>query len=332
MSKDKTYIITGISGHLGNVLARYLQRRGEKIVGLLLPGEERPFPDVEIVYGNVINKESMRDLFRSAPNCIVIHCAGLVSISSFDGLHLWDTNVIGTRNMVDLAMEYDVKKFIYVSSVHAIPEQPDQRTITEISQFSPKDVIGDYAKTKSAATEYVLEAARNGLPACVVHPSGIIGPYDPGQGQMSSVLRMYLTRKLPAGVTGGYDFVDVRDVAKGILSCCEKGRNGECYILSGHYYSVKDFLVLAARAVSRKPPKWYLPLKFVMPMAALWEHILYKLGRKTVFTPYSLYTLSSNGNFSHAKASAELGYQARGREQTIRDMVKWTMGKMKKKL
>ena len=332
MSKDKTYIMTGISGHLGNVLARYLQRRGEKIVGLLLPGEKRPFPDMEIVYGNVINKESLRDLFRSAPNCIVIHCAGLVSISSFDGLRLWDTNVIGTRNMVDLAVEYGVKKFIYVSSVHAIPEQPNKRPITEIAQFSPKDVIGDYAKTKSAATEYVLEAARNGLPACVVHPSGIIGPYDPGRGQMSSVLRMYLTKKLPAGVTGGYDFVDVRDVAKGILSCCEKGRNGECYILSGHYYSVKDFLVLAARAVSRKPPKWYLPLKFVMPMAALWEKILYKLGRKTVFTPYSLYTLGSNGNFSHAKASAELGYQARNREQTIRDMVKWTLGKTKKKL
>lgn len=329
---DVTYIVTGVTGHLGNVVVRCLRKRGERVVGLLLPGEKNPFSDMVSVYGNVVDKESLRGLFEAASERIVIHCAGLVSISSYDGLRLWDTNVNGTRNMVDLAMEYGVKKFIYVSSVHAIPEQRGQFTITEIADFRSEDVIGDYAKTKSTATAYVLEAASNGLPACVVHPSGIIGPYDPGRGQMSCVMQMYLKKRLPAGVTGGYDFVDVRDVAKGIVACCDKGKNGECYILSGHYYSVKDFLELAAKEVSRKPPKLYVPLNMIEPIAELWEKILHRFGKKTVFTPYSLYTLGSNGNFSHKKASAELGYVVHDREQTIHDMVRWTTRKKRREL
>ena len=329
---DVTYIVTGVTGHLGNVVVRCLRKRGKRVVGLLLPGEKKPFSDVASVYGDDIDKESLRGLFETASERIVIHCAGLVSISSYDGLRLWDTNVNGTRNMVDLAMEYGVEKFIYVSSVHAIPEQRGQFTMTEIADFRSEDVIGDYAKTKSTATAYVLEAASNSLPACVVHSSGIIGPYDPGLGQMSCVMQMYLKKRLPAGVTGGYDFVDVRDVAKGIVDCCDKGKNGECYILSGHYYSVKDFLELAAKEVSRNPPKLYVPLNVIEPIAELWEKILHRFSKKTVFTPYSLYTLGSSGNFSHKKASAELGYVVRDREQTIHDMVRWTLRKIQREL
>ncbi len=251
------YIITGITGHLGNTVVRCLRGCGEKIIGLLLPGEKNPFPDVEAVYGDVTEKDSLRELFAYAKDSIVIHCAGKVSISSFDGLEMWNTNVAGTRNMVNLSMEYGVRKFIYVSSVHAIPEKPDGLEISEITDFCPENVVGDYAKTKSAATAYVLEAFQKGLPACVVHPSGIIGPYDPGLGQMSAVLQLYLKKRLPVGVDGGYDFVDVRDVAKGIVSCCENGKAGECYILSGHYYSIKTFLELAAKEVSRQAPRMY---------------------------------------------------------------------------
>lgn len=298
-----TYIITEVTGHLGGVVARYLCKYGKKVTGLILPGEKSPFPGISTVYGDITDKDSLRPLFASASKRIVIHCAGQVSISSYDALSLWNINVIGTRNIVDLAVEYGVKKFIYVSSVHAIPELPDGTTITEATNFRSADVVGDYAKTKAAATEYVREAAENGFPACVVHPSGIIGPYDSGTGQISSVPRLYLKNRLPAGVTGGYDFVDVRDVAKEIVSCCEKGRDGE-----------------------------YIPLERITPLAAFWERTLHFLGKKTVFTSYSLYTLGTNGNFSYAKASKELGYVVRDREQTIRDMVRWTFRKMRRQL
>ena len=330
MSDTKTYIVTGVTGYLGNVVVRYLLNQKRCITGLLLPGEKNPFPEIKAVYGDVTDKESLRSLF-SGKNCTVIHCAGKVSISSFDGLSMWNTNVMGTRNMVDLAIEYQVEKFIYVSSVHAIPEKSGNHTITEVAKFCPDDVVGDYAKTKAEATKYVMDAIGQGFPACVVHPSGIIGPYDMGCGQMSTVVRMYLKGQLPAGVTGGYVFVDVRDVVKGIIACCEKGKIGECYILSGHYYTVEELLRLTANVVSGKQPVAYIPHKMLKPIAGVWETLLYKFGKTTVFTPYSLYTLGSNGHFSHEKAERELGYTVRSREQTVNDMVRWIFKNDEKK-
>lgn len=212
-----TYIVTGASGHLGNVLVRKLLKRGEQVTGLLLPGEKPPACGMRTVYGNVCEKESLRPLFLSGTEAVVIHCAGCVSISSYDGLKLWNTNVLGTRNLVELAEEYNVAKFIYVSSVHALPEREKGQQITEIQDFDDTLVVGDYAKTKALATRCVLQEAASGFPACTVHPSGLIGPYDPGAGQMTRLLKLFLKGLLPAAVAGGYDFADVRDVADGIL-------------------------------------------------------------------------------------------------------------------
>lgn len=323
-SVSDTYLVTGMTGYLGSVVVRYLLERGNHVAGLLLPGEKNPFPDVPAVIGDITDKESLQHFFAPHPGSIVIHCAGFVSISAFDRQKLWNVNVIGTRNMVDMAVQFRAKKFIYISSVHAIPEQPDGVAIAETEYFDSTMVTGDYAKTKAEATKYVIDAARQGLSACVVHPSGMIGPYDPGQGQMTTVLKMFLRGQLPAGVKGGYDFVDVRDVAEGIIECCDCGKSGACYILSGHGYSVKDFLELAAKSADRKPPQLYLSPKLLMPFAVLWEKLLHCLGKSTVFTPYSLYTLCSNSRFSHEKASRELGYTTRGRDETIADMVQWT--------
>ena len=208
-----TYIVTGASGHLGNVLVRKLLKRGEQVTGLLLPGEKPPACGMRTVYGNVCEKESLRPLFLSGTEAVVIHCAGCVSISSYDGLKLWNTNVLGTRNLVELAEEYNVAKFIYVSSVHALPEREKGQQITEIQDFDDTLVVGDYSKTKALATRCVLQEAASGFPACTVHPSGLIGPYDPGTGQMTRLLKLFLKGLLPAAVAGGYDFADVRDVA-----------------------------------------------------------------------------------------------------------------------
>ena len=98
---------------------------------------------------------------------------------------------------------------------------------------------GAYAKTKAEATQAVLDAARRGLNAVVVHPSGIIGPYNRSSNHIVQPIDMDISGKLPAGVVGGYDFVDVRDVAKGCLKAAEQGRSGECYILSNRYFTVQ---------------------------------------------------------------------------------------------
>ncbi len=298
-------------------------KKGEAVVGLLLPGENSPCPGIETVFGNVCSRESLIPLFDRDSEITVIHCAGFVSIASRDGRKMWETNVGGTKHMVDLAQEYGVKKFIYVSSVHAIPELPKGERMGETREFRAELVEGEYGKSKAEATRYVLQAAEKGFPACVVHPSGMLGPYDYGSGQMTEVFRKYIKRQLPVAVEGGYDFTDVRDVAKGIISCCERGRAGECYILSGSYYTIQELLNIAARTEGRRPIKHCIPLSAARRIAPASEWLPGRLGRKASLTAYSAYTLGANAEFSHKKADEELGYSVREIEKTVRDMVKW---------
>ena len=216
-----------------------------------------------------------------------------------------------------------MSKLVYVSSVHAIPEKPQGMVMTEITGFDPDKVIGYYAKTKAEATSYILEAAKQGLDACVVHPSGIVGPYDYGRSHLTTLVVDYYKGRLTAGIDGGYDFVDVRDVAKGIIAACEKGRQGECYILSNKYFTVSEILTMLHEITGRKKIKSIMPFWFIKATAPLAE-LYYKIRQQPpLFTPYSIYTLNSNGLFSHRKATSELGYTTRDMKETLSDTVNW---------
>ena len=114
-------------------------------------------------------------------------------------------------------------RLIHVSSVHAIPEKPEGCVITESCDFSPGLVDGDYAKSKAAATELVFDAAERGLNASIVFPSGIIGPGDIQGGSFTSMAKSFLAGRLVLAVRGGYDFVDVRDMAVRLMARKEKG-------------------------------------------------------------------------------------------------------------
>jgi len=208
-----------------------------------------------------------------------------------------------------------------VSSVHAIPELTKGRTICEIDRFDPDKVKGFYAKTKAAATDIVLRAAKDGLDAVVVHPSGIMGPNDFALGYSTQLVLEYLSGGLVAGIKGGYDFVDVRDVAAGIISAAKRGRRGECYILSNTFISVRRMLDTLSDVSGMKKIKTMLPLWFIRPLAPLAELYYKILHKKPLFTGYSIYTLQSNANFSHEKATRELGYSTRDLRETLSDTV-----------
>ena len=325
--KKVIYIVTGAAGHLGSTVVRKLLALGKTIRTLVLPHEmhKNDLIGTEIYEGDVCNEESLEPLFatQDGEELIVIHCAGIVSIAS--GYHkiVYDVNVSGTRNVVDCCIKHHVKKLVYVSSVHAIPEKPKGEIITEISHFDPDQVVGLYAKTKSEATQIVLNAAAEGLDASVVHPSGICGPYDYGRGHITQLFKDYYKGSLTAAVKGGYDFCDVRDVADGIISCVENGKQGECYILSGKYYSIPDMLEYFHEISGKKPIKTYLPLWFAKLTAPLAE-VYYKILRQPpLYTSYSLYTLETNANFSNEKAKSWLGYHVRPITDTIKDMMNW---------
>ena len=240
------YLVTGATGFLGRAVLNELHERTEKntvIRALVL--ENDPFadglsPKTETVCGDVAEDASLDAFFSGADaQTCVIHCAGIVSIASDPGERLYNVNVKGTSNIVSRCEKNGVGKLVYVSSVHAIPENPNGEKMAETTEFSSSLVHGDYAKSKAEATALVLAAAERGLNASVVQPSGIIGPGDERGGNITKLISAFLRGKLPLAVKGGYDFVDVRDVAHGVFLCSERGKRGKCYILSGHYATVR---------------------------------------------------------------------------------------------
>lgn len=335
--KNIIYSVTGAAGHLGSCIVSELLKQGHTVRGFILPSEAEKVhifsPKLTYMTGDICKPETLECLFLSenaenaetTSDIIVIHCAGLISIYGGKTPAVYEVNVGGTKNIVDACRRHHVKRLVYVSSVHAIPVRPEHAVISEIRSFSPKQVVGCYAKTKAEATRYVLSAAHHGLEAVVVHPSGIIGPLELSAGRPSgSLLHMifdYVRKGMPVAVRGGYDFVDVRDVASGVINAAQNGKSGECYILSNRFISLKELFGELSAATGQKIPRCYLPV-WIARCAAPFAQLHYKCWKKTpVFTPYAIYTLTSNGNFSHEKASRELNYQPRPLRQTIRDMI-----------
>lgn len=324
MSMKNMYIITGANGHLGSTIVRMLSKEHVEVRGLLGPGEEaEDHGNVRYISGDVRNIETLEPLFAGcARRSVVIHTAGIVDIGDEVSPLIYDVNVNGTKNMISLCRKYKVSRLVYVSSVHAIPETDKLSVIKETKDFSPENVVGGYAKTKAEATREVLRAAEEGLNAVVVQPSGILGPYDKAGNHLVQLIRDYVRGRLPACVKGGYDFVDVRDVAKGCLLAAEKGKAGECYILSNRRYEIKELLKMVRMSVRARRipvlPVWMA--KAAEPMIGLDAK---RKKRRPLYTRYSLYVLNSPDRFSHEKATRDLGYRTRDMKETIRDTVKW---------
>ena len=320
----KLWLITGSTGHVGTVLVSTLRQRDAHIRVLVRPGSKVSVPSgIEVCQGDIRNRESLIPFFdRGDYNYVtLIHCAALITIASKHNPEVWSINVHGTNNVMNMAWDTGVDRVVYVSSVHAIPEKPMSETVEEVSSFSPDLVHGQYAKSKAAAAQLVLDYARAGLNVSIVHPSGIIGPGDTqSRNHMVRTIQAMAEGRIAVGLQGGYDFVDSRDVVDGILGCEEKGRPGECYILNGHYIGVLDLVntirsVQGKRSIKVEVP--YVMAKLIAPAAEWFSSVFSR--KAPLFTPYSVYTLNTNGHFSHEKAAREFGYHPRPIEESIRE-------------
>ena len=327
------YIITGANGHLGNTIIRLLRQQDCYVRGLILPTENaQNTKNTTYFHGDVRNKESLLPLFAGfeGKDITVIHTAGIIDISEKVSPLLYDVNVNGTKTVASLCCEKQVKRMVYVSSVHAIPEKGKLGVMQEVQNFSPDEVVGGYAKTKAEATQAVLDAVKEGLNAVVVHPSGILGPYDSSGNHLVQLVKDYINGCLPACVHGGYDFVDVRDVARGCLLAAEKGVVGECYILSNRHYEIKEVLKMARHlGGGRRIPVF--PIGLAKAFAPFFGWLAKLKKERPLYTKYSLYTLNSNDKFSHDKATQELGYRPRDLYQTIADTIQWIGPRKKNK-
>lgn len=328
-------VVTGATGHIGNVLVRELLEKGEKVRALVYPNEDASSLDglmVERFSGDVTDLGSLMEAFKGAD--VVYHLAGIVSISSGQKKILHSVNAEGTKNVVKACIEAGVRRLVYTSSVHAIVEAPHGIAIDETYPFDPNRVFGDYGKSKAMASLEVLEGVKHGLDAVIVCPSGVIGPYDYRISELGHIVLDYSNKKLKAYIDGAYDFVDVRDVVNGMMLACEKGRKGENYILSGERVTIKGIFNILENLTGIKQPSFKVPL-WLVKLAALFTPIYYRCTRtKPIFTSYSIRVLKSNCLISSNKAKKELGYSPRPISTSIEDSIKWfkRMGLVKKPL
>lgn len=323
------WLVTGATGHIGNVLVRKLIERGEKVRALILPGESVESIsglEVEAVEGDVLNMDSLFKPFEGVRG--VFHLAGVISIMPGSNEFVRKVNVEGTKNILRVATEKRVKKLVYTSSIHAI-QRMEEGIIDESLPYDPDNPYGAYDRAKAEATLEVQKAAQAGLEAVIACPTGVIGPYDFRGSLMGSVIRTAAEEKPTLYVDGAYDFVDVRDVAEGLIAAAKHGKRGESYILSGQKISVRYLLETVREITGRHFFQMRIPFDLAK-FAALFTPMYYSMARVNPrFTPYSLEVLRSNANISHAKATRELGYKPRSLYESIKDTVKWFLERKK---
>lgn len=326
----RIFAVTGAAGHLGRYVVSQLLEKGEQVRGLFLPSETFTNPDgskraPDAFIGDIRDRSSVDAFLAHDPDADlnVVHCAGMISIDDQPNPLIADVNVNGTKVMLSAAKAASVRRFVYVSSIHAVPELPQGTVQSEISHFDPALVVGEYAKTKATATQLVLDAAAEGMDALTVHPSGIVGPNSPMSAMMTKLAMDFLRGRLPIAVKGGFDFVDVRDVAAGILRALEVGRKGESYFLTNQFYRIRDILDAIAESSGKPKTRIYLSTGFVRIFTPFVGWLSQLRGTKPLFTAYSMYTLAQNALYTNRKAVNELRFRTRPIEETVRDLVGW---------
>lgn len=317
-------LVTGATGHIGNVLVRELLERGERVRALVMPQDTRhPLEglNVEVVEGNVLDPASLKKAFSGVKH--VFHLAGVISIMPGENRLVHRVNVEGTQNVLQAARDAGVSRLVYTSSIHALYRAPHGITIDESLPFDPQNPVGIYDRSKAQASLLVLEAVKHGLDAVIVCPTGVIGPHDYLVSEMGSLIMNAAASKLQLYVDGAYDFVDVRDVVHGMLLACEKGRAGDVYILSGEQISVEQLIDTVQQVSGSRTPRLKFPF-WLARLVAFIAPTYYKLAKvKPAFTPYSLETITSNSVISSQKARRELGYTPRSVRKSIWDTVHW---------
>lgn len=325
MNKNFTYIVTGCTGYVGNVLTKKLISEGCKVIGLARDKEkvERVFGEnkPEIIYGDICNKSDIKKLFKGDGPFVVIHTVAYVSIGEGNKKELYDVTVNGTQNILDLAIENKAIKFLHISSTEAIPHK--LKLNSDLSNYipTPQKTRKGYNRAKSQADVFVLNAVKeHGLNACLILLAGVLGPGDYSNTHMTQVMVDYINGKLPASVNGGYNDFDIRDVADVLPNVIENFKKGEAYLFANKPDKINEVLGYVSKMTGKKPlptlPMWiaYVGLPFLFLGSKI-------TGKRPLYTLSSLASLKADTNFPLDKVKSEFGYSPRPLEQTVREHI-----------
>lgn len=253
-------LVTGADGLLGSNLVRELLQRGYSIQAFLQPGRQQETLkdlNIEKFIGDLLNSD---DVLNSSKRCdVIIHCAANTSVWPARSEKIIKVNVEGTQNIIKACYQNKIKRLIYVGTANSFGFGTKEKPGIEGNPYKSGMYGLDYMDSKYRAQQLILkEVKEKGLPALIVNPTFMFGPYDSTPSSGAMILAIH-KGKVPGYTKGGRNYICVKDAAIGIANALTKGRVGECYILSGQNYSYKEIFSKIAKTIGAPAPRFYIP-------------------------------------------------------------------------
>jgi dihydroflavonol-4-reductase len=324
MTTSGKVLVTGASGFVGSAVARKLVERGFSVRALVRPTSPTTHLsglDLEFVRGDLRDADSLRQAMTGVR--WLFHVAADYRLWARDPAELMQTNVLGTRTLMEQAMRAGVERVVYTSSVATLSCRSNGQSADETTPLQDGQAIGTYKRSKVAAERLVGSMIARGLPAVIVNPSTPVGPCDVRPTPTGRIIVEAASGRMPAFVNTGLNMVHVDDVAAGHILAFERGRIGERYILGGQNASLSEILITIAAQSGRRPPRLRIPRVAVVPLAIVSEAMARRSGREPLVTLDGLRMSKAQMFFTSAKAERELGFQARPYAEGITDAIHW---------
>ncbi len=317
-------LITGANGFIGSHVTRFLLQQNEQVRVLVRPQSDRRLLEglpVELAYGDLRDTTSLSDSLRGVQR--VYHVAADYRLWAKNPRDIYESNVTGTRNLLEASRKAAVDRFIYTSSVGTIVP-PHPRTLPdEDTHLQLSDMIGHYKRSKFLAEQEAFEAARQGQPVVIVNPTTPVGPGDWKPTPTGRIILDFLNGQIPAYVDTGLNFVAVEDVASGHWLAAEHGKVGERYILGNRNLTLKQLLQILSNISGRPMPRIRLP-HAVPYLAALADSLVSSLLRREPRIPLEGVRMARHKMFvAVTKAQKALEFHPGSLEGALERAIHW---------
>jgi len=317
--------VTGATGFLGSHVARQLLARGAELRLLVRATSRTDNIDdlaAERVIGDLRDPESLK---KGMSGCeFVFHVAADYRLWARNGQELYDSNVEGTRNVLQAARDSGVRRVIYTSSVATMGFGNNGRLTDERTPVALSNMIGDYKRSKFMAERLVIEAGLAGQNVAMVNPTTPIGERDIKPTPTGRIVVDFLRRKFPAYVDTGLNLVDVVDCAEGHLLAMEKAVPGERYILGGENLTLKQILDKLAAITGLPSPKVKLPYAMAYATGVVDTLVTGGIMRREPRVTLDSVRMGRKKMFvTSAKAERELGWNPRPVDGALRRAAEW---------
>jgi len=318
-----TTLVTGASGFLGSHVTRQLVARGESVRVLLrASSNNRAIADLPLEYvtGDLRDAASLTRALAGVTR--VFHVAADYRLWAKRKQDIYDSNVGGTKNLLDAAKRAGVSQFIYTSTVATIavdrPEHPNEFTDAKLAEM-----VGHYKRSKWQAERLVLDSAKQGFPAIVAMPTTPVGPWDWKPTPTGKIILDFLNGKMPGYVETGLNFVGVEECAAGHLLVSDKGKVGERYLLGAENLTLKEMLDTLAKITGLSAPKLKIPHGLALGVAYANTVFSRLLGREPGI-PVEGVKIAQHMMFVNAKrAQKELGFKPGSVAAALERAVRW---------